>query len=150
MSDLTHGIEVLEIDGGARPITTIRTSIIGLVGTASQGPLNTPVLITGQKNAAETFGTGGSIAAALEAIYAQVGALVIAVNVLDPANTSHATDVANESLGSGHVINDVIALANQHLTELTSLVQDPAGARYYACGGHRLYGRSRRWHNHFP
>ena len=39
MSDLTHGIEVLEIDGGARPITTIRISIIGLVGTASQGPL---------------------------------------------------------------------------------------------------------------
>ena len=66
MSDLTHGIEVLEIDGGARPITTIRTSIIGLVGTASQGPLNTPVLITGQKDAADTFGTGGSIAAALE------------------------------------------------------------------------------------
>lgn len=42
MSDLTRRIEVLEIDIGARPITTIRTSIIGLVGTASAGAFVKP------------------------------------------------------------------------------------------------------------
>lgn len=127
MSDLTHGIEVLEISGGSRPISTVRTSIIGLAGTSAQGPLNTPVLITGQTDAVNTFGTGGSIAAALEAIYAQAGAIIVAVNVLNPANPAHVTDVVGEDLGSGHAVNAVISLANEHLTEFTSLVQDPDG-----------------------
>lgn len=128
MSDLIHGIEVLEIDSGVRPITTVRTSVIGLVGTAARGPVNVPTLITGRKDAVAKFGTGGSIAAALEAIYAQAGAIVIAVNVLDPETAGHVTEVAAEDLGSGHKVGKVIQLANTDLTEFTSLVQDPGGA----------------------
>ena len=45
-----HGVEVVEIDNGPRPIRTVRSSVIGLVGTAPDAdeqrfPLNTPVLI---------------------------------------------------------------------------------------------------------
>ena len=34
MDQFVHGIEIVEIDGGPRPISTVRSSIIGLVGTA--------------------------------------------------------------------------------------------------------------------
>ncbi|NKD78170.1 phage tail protein, partial [Haematospirillum sp. H1815] len=29
-----HGVEVLEIDAGPRPVRTVRSSVIGVVGTA--------------------------------------------------------------------------------------------------------------------
>lgn len=34
MTDFLHGVEVLELDSGARPIRTVRSGVIGLVGTA--------------------------------------------------------------------------------------------------------------------
>ena len=82
-----HGIEVIEIQSGARPIRTVRTGIIGLVGTAPKGPRNTPTLIAGDRTrAVTTFGRRyGTIPDALEAIFAQTGAVVVVVNVLDPA-----------------------------------------------------------------
>lgn len=45
-----HGVEVVEIDSGPRPIQTVRSSVIGLIGTAPNAdaakfPINTPVLI---------------------------------------------------------------------------------------------------------
>ena len=45
-----HGVEVLEVSDGPRPITTVKTSVIGIVGTAPTAdatlfPLNKPVLI---------------------------------------------------------------------------------------------------------
>lgn len=52
-----HGVEVVEIDDGLRPIQTVKSSIIGLVGTAPDAdageyPLDLPVLITGPRMAA--------------------------------------------------------------------------------------------------
>ena len=38
MSDYHHGVRVLEIDGGTRPIRTISTSVIGMVGTRGATP----------------------------------------------------------------------------------------------------------------
>lgn len=40
-----HGVEVVEIDSGPRPIQTVRSSVIGIVGTAPRAdeaafPLN--------------------------------------------------------------------------------------------------------------
>ena len=69
----------------------MRTGIIGLVGTAPKGPRDTPTLIAGDRaRAVQVFGQGvGTIPDALEAIFAQTGAVVVVVNVLDPA-TDHA------------------------------------------------------------
>jgi len=33
-TDFLHGVEVIEIDDGPRPIQTVRSAVIGLVGTA--------------------------------------------------------------------------------------------------------------------
>lgn len=85
-----HGVEVLEIDSGPRPIQTVRSSVIGIVGTAPDAdaaafPLNTPVLIAGSRQEAaglDTIGTGaGTLPAALDAIFDQAGAVVVVIRV---------------------------------------------------------------------
>ena len=85
-----HGVEVLDIDDGARPISTVRSSVIGLVGTAPSAdetafPLNTPVLIAGSRREAaklDLLGTGlGTLPAAMDGIFDQAGAVVIVVRV---------------------------------------------------------------------
>ncbi|MEO0682718.1 MAG: hypothetical protein AAF192_20145 [Pseudomonadota bacterium] len=56
MTSFLHGIETIEVSNGARPIQTVRSSVIGIVGTADSAsadfPLNTPVLVTGPTQAA--------------------------------------------------------------------------------------------------
>lgn len=85
-----HGVEVLEIDTGPRPIRTVRSSVIGIVGTAPDAdaekfPLNTPVLIAGSRAEAaflDTTGDGeGTLPAALDGIFDQIGAVVIVIRV---------------------------------------------------------------------
>src|SRR3989338_1836041 len=89
-----HGVEIIEIDDGARPIQTVKSSVIGLVGTASKGPVNTPTLILGSLSEAVTiFGSDAnfSIPSALDAVFKQTGAMVVVINVADPANSAHLT-----------------------------------------------------------
>ena len=100
-----HGVEVIELNDGARPIKTVKSSVIGLVGTAPQGPVNTPTLILGSRaKAVEIFGNDQSftIPAALDAIFDQAGAMVVVINVADPTNPTHLTsgvlDPANIAL----------------------------------------------------
>ena len=73
-----HGVEVIEIDDGARAIKTVKSSVIGLVGTAPQGPVNTPILINGSPTeAVKYFGNhvdGFTIPRALDQIFDQTGA----------------------------------------------------------------------------
>lgn len=82
MSEFLHGVEIIELDNGTRPIKTVKSSVIGLVGTAPKGPVNVPTLIMGsKKDAVETF---GPIPQALDAIFNQTGAMVVVINVADP------------------------------------------------------------------
>lgn len=89
-----HGVEVVEIDSGPRPISTVRSSVIGIVGTApladeSAFPLNTPVLVAGSlreaaklKARADTESNGeGTLPSALDSIFDQAGAVVVVVRV---------------------------------------------------------------------
>jgi len=85
-----HGVEVLDIDAGPRPISTVRSSVIGLVGTAPDAdplkfPLNTPVLIAGSRREAAFLDlTGdqlGTLPVAVDTIFDQAGAVIIVVRV---------------------------------------------------------------------
>ena len=85
-----HGVEVVEIDNGVRPIRTVRSSVIGLVGTAPDAdavafPLNTPVLIAGNRTEAallDSVGDGnGTLPDAIDAIFDQCGAMVVVIRV---------------------------------------------------------------------
>jgi phage tail sheath protein FI len=94
MSNFLHGVEVQEITGGPRPIKTVSSSVIGLVGTgltSTDFPLNTPVLVTSPTGLSTKLGATSYLAKAIEAIYAQTGAVVVVVRV------AAAADVAGSS-----------------------------------------------------
>lgn len=81
-----HGIENQTVDDGSRPITTVRSSTIGLVGTAPDAdplifPLNTPVLIAGSRTEVAKLGLTGTLPDAIDSIFDQIGAVVIVVRV---------------------------------------------------------------------
>ena len=117
-----HGIEVIELDVGTRPIQTSRSSIIGLVGTAGQGPIQTPTLIAGsRKEAIETFGSPGmgyTIPDALDAILDQTGALVVVINVLDPENAAFHSATDTDEVLTFDASNQ-ITLANHDFAPAT-------------------------------
>lgn len=90
-----HGVEVIEIDGGARTVQTVKSSVIGLVGTAPDAspekfPLNTPVLITHPTEVAG-LGVGGTLASAIDGIFDQTGAVIVVIRV-EAAQTAEGED----------------------------------------------------------
>jgi hypothetical protein len=87
-----HGVEVVEVTSGSRPVATVKSSVIGIVGTATDAdaeafPLNTPVLIAGNQTAAaklDTVGYGrGTLPRAVKGIFDQVGAMVVVIRVAE-------------------------------------------------------------------
>ena len=119
-NNFLHGVDVVEQDSGARPIRTIATGIIGLVGTAKQGPVNTPTLIAGSRREASLiFGdAGGTIPAALAGILDQIGAPVVVVNALARTEVvAEAVQFADGELqlgagdGPPYVIEDLVITA---------------------------------------
>lgn len=108
-----HGVEIVEIDDGLRPIQTARSSVIGIVGTAPAAndtavPLNTPILLTTPRSAA-ILGAAGTLPKAIAAIHAQGYApLIVAVRVADvtddpdtPANERLAAVIGGTDTGTG-------------------------------------------------
>lgn len=81
-----HGVRVIELANGARPIRTVNTGIIGLVATADDAdaaafPLDTPVLIAGNQALIGKAGTTGTLKRALEAIFKQIAPVIVVVRV---------------------------------------------------------------------
>lgn len=81
-----HGVRVIELNDGTRPIRTVSTSIIGMVATASDAdptvfPLDTAVLITNPQNSIEKAGVQGTLSRSLQAIADQTNAVVVVVRV---------------------------------------------------------------------
>lgn len=86
-----HGVEVVELDNGTRPIRTVRSSVIGVIGTAPDAdiarfPLNQPVLIAGKRSEAAQLGATGSLPLALDGIFDQVGAMIVVIRVAHDDN----------------------------------------------------------------
>ncbi len=85
-TNFLHGVEVVEVDDGLRPIETIKSSVIGIVGTAPDAdperfPLNTPALITGNRTEAAKLGKKGTLPWAMDGIFDQAGAMVAVIRV---------------------------------------------------------------------
>jgi phage tail sheath protein FI len=97
-----HGITVTEIVEGARTLTAVSTSIIGLVATASAAsaavfPLNRPVLITDIEAAIGSAGTEGTLAKSLRAIADQTRPLLVVVRVEEGED---AAETASNVIGT--------------------------------------------------
>jgi len=106
-----HGVEVVEIDNGLRPIQTVKSSIIGFVGTAPDAdaaifPENQPVLVTGPRMAAD-LGATGTLRDAYLAAYAQGVSVAIVVRV---ATDEDAADTTANVLGTATAYSGVYAL----------------------------------------
>ncbi len=102
-ANFLHGVETIEITKGSRTIRTVKTAVIGLIGTAPVNAVdaefktvNKPVLITSEKDGAKYFGeptSGFTIPSALNAIFDQGAGIVIVINVFDPAVHTNVADV---------------------------------------------------------
>jgi len=107
MAGFLHGVEVIDIDSGARPIRTVKSSVIGLVGTAPEAdaekfPLNTPVLIAGTrkaaaglKNADTLSDNEGTLPKAIDGIFDQAGALIVVIRVAEGDVESETDTLTN-------------------------------------------------------
>lgn len=86
LSQYHHGVRVMELNEGIRPIKLIETSVIGFVATgpdadAAAFPLNTAVLITDIDAAIGKAGDSGTLPVALNAISKQTRPVMIIVRV---------------------------------------------------------------------
>lgn len=95
-TDFLHGVEVLLVDSIARPIQTVRSSVIGIIGTAEDAdaeifPLNTPVLITSRREFA-SIGATGTLAPQLDLIYDQGKPVTIVVRVAEGEDVEETFD----------------------------------------------------------
>lgn len=98
-ANFLHGVEVVTLDDGPRPIRTVRSSVIGIVGTAPNAdpaafPLNKPVLIAGSRRDAGLLDTTalktglGTLPGAIDLMLDQIGAAIVVVRVDDTAGVS--------------------------------------------------------------
>jgi phage tail sheath protein FI len=95
-SDYLHGVRVIELNDGTRPIRTIPTAVIGLVCTAEDAdplafPLDTPLLLTSVQAAIGKAGVKGTLATSLQAISDQTKPYVIVVRVKEGADEATTT-----------------------------------------------------------
>jgi len=98
-----HGVETIEITKGARTIQTVKTAVIGIIGTApideveeQYRTINEPTLILNETEAVKYFGkskSGFTIPDALNAIFDQGAGIAIVINVFNPAKHESVEDV---------------------------------------------------------
>ena len=126
-ANFLHGVETIVVEKGARPISGVKTAVIGVIGTApmtTETTLNQPIIIRNPVDAAKYFGvsaTGFTIPDALDAIFDQGnGPICIVVNVCDPA--THNTAVVAEVVTKA--VDGTFVLAHKGVTSV--VVTSPA------------------------
>ena len=81
-----HGVEVIDVEDGPRAVRTLSSAVVGLVGTALEGPVNTPTVVSSRGAAEAVFGAdGGTLPDAVAAVFEQARTSIVVVNALDPA-----------------------------------------------------------------
>lgn len=106
-ADFHHGVRVIEVNDGIRPIRVISTAIIGLVATAPDAdetafPLNKPALITRVSQAIGKAGKQGTLYRSLDAIADQSSPVIVAVRVEDSQDEAKLTsNVIGDTLPNG-------------------------------------------------
>ena len=88
-----HGTETIEVDGGLRPIRTVRSSVIFIADTAPDAddaiwPVGVHKVIAGRRNELAGLGATGGLPAALDGILDQAGAVIVAVRVAEGADAN--------------------------------------------------------------
>jgi len=138
-----HGVEVIELVTGPAPITVVKSSVIGLVGTApcwavsagtTAAGINAPTLVSSPQDAVQ-FGPavqGYTIPYALNAILGQGAGQAIVVNVFNLSK--HTSDiVASPTFSAAGAIN----LGHMGITNLSVMptTTAPVTAESHSFGG---------------
>lgn len=95
-TDYHHGVRVLEINEGTRPIRTVATAVVGMICTAQDAdatvfPLNKPVLLTDVLTASGKAGEQGTLAKSLDAIADQASPVTVVVRVAEGETEAETT-----------------------------------------------------------
>ncbi|MCL1124165.1 phage tail sheath C-terminal domain-containing protein [Shewanella surugensis] len=109
MTQFLHGVEIIEIDNSSRPIQTVKSAVIGLVGTAPDAALATQA----------TLALGSAIlndGLAFQAVTAGRAGNGISVELIDPETADNVLGVVVD----GHKIKVVLA------TDATSVITSTA------------------------
>ncbi len=119
--DYHHGVRVIEINGGTRPIRTVATAIVGIVCTAEDAdatvfPLDRPALITDVLGAIGKAGTKGTLAPTLRAIADQSNPVTVVVRVAAGTDDSETTTkVIGKADGSNYTGLQALLVAQAQL-----------------------------------
>lgn len=146
-----HGIETIEVLKGARPVQTVRSSVLAIIGTAPDAdatafPLDQAVAVVGGPDEVAALGLTGTLPDAFDAIFAQgVGVTAVVVRVAEGIDTTatiqnvvgsaiaktgvHAFNTAQSELGltprifiaPGFTSQRVAAAANPVVSELLGI-----------------------------
>jgi phage tail sheath protein FI len=85
MPNFFHGVEIVEVDSSFRDLQITSSSVIGLIGTAPDAedfPINTPILLAGDKaDALQKLGEAGTLSLAIQAIEAQQTSTIVVIRV---------------------------------------------------------------------
>lgn len=154
-----HGVRVVEVTTGSRPVQTISTAVVGFVATADDAdaaafPLNRPVLVTDVRDAAGYAGSKGTLASTLDAIGDHGSPVTVVVRVPTGSTTAEtksniiggsvsgmktglqALMAAPASLGVTPRILGVPGLDDEDVTaELVTIAQQLRGMAYASCFG---------------
>ena len=95
-TDYHHGVRVIEVSDGTRPIRTVSTAVIGFVATAADAdasffPLNKPVLVTSVRAAIAKAGVEGTLSRVLDTIADETSPLCVVVRVAAGATDAETT-----------------------------------------------------------
>jgi phage tail sheath protein FI len=118
-TDYHHGVRVIEINEGTRPIRTVSTAVVGLVATSLDAdkdlfPLDTPVLVTNIQSALGKAGDKGTLARTLDAMSAQTKPATIIVRVAEGTDDAATTsNVIGKTDASGRYTGMQALLAAQ-------------------------------------
>jgi len=121
-----HGVEVIEVSSGPRTIRTAKSAVIGVVGTAPDAdsslfPLNTPVLIIGNRTEAAKLGLTGTLPEAVNAIFDQIGALIVVVRVAEGVDSDETTTniIGGVDSETGQYLGLQAFLSSESITHVT-------------------------------
>ncbi|MCA1379377.1 phage tail sheath subtilisin-like domain-containing protein [Bradyrhizobium sp. BRP05] len=83
-----HGVETIELDSPSGPVETVKSNVIGLVGTAPDAdpdifPLNTPVAVFADALKAGQLKSTGTLLDGVDAIFSQKSAVVVVTRVAE-------------------------------------------------------------------
>ncbi|ELO0595958.1 phage tail sheath subtilisin-like domain-containing protein [Salmonella enterica] len=128
-ADYLHGSETIEINRSPVPVRAVKSAVIGVVGTAPSGPVNTLTMLLSEPDTGQ-FGAplaGFTLPQALATLTGYGAGTIIAINVLDPAK--HKTSVPSETVT---FVNDTARLAHAPVMSVT--VKAPTSSTTYTAG----------------